>query len=75
MVGFSINFVREQPVLTPIYHGKDNERKIALTINVYWGNEYLLKMLEIMEENDVKATFFVGGQWAKKNPEILKKDC
>lgn len=42
-------------------------------INVYWGTEYLEDMLEILKENDVKTTFFVGGCWVAKNNEMLQK--
>ena len=40
-------------------------------INVYWGTEYLGDMLDILDEKDVKATFFVGGVWAADNEELL----
>lgn len=56
----------------PYYHGIRGRNQIALTINVDWGEEYLPGMLKIMEERGVKATFFVTGQWAMKNKELLK---
>ncbi|MFW6023030.1 MAG: polysaccharide deacetylase family protein [Halanaerobiaceae bacterium] len=55
------------------YHGVRGSNNISLTINVDWGEEYLPGMLNILEENNVRATFFVTGNWANKNPEILKK--
>ncbi|MBM7854448.1 putative sporulation protein (polysaccharide deacetylase family) [Desulfohalotomaculum tongense] len=62
-----------EPTLAPIYQGNEDKKEIALTVNVYWGEEYLPQMLKIMEENNVKATFFIGGQWAEKFPRLLKK--
>ena len=56
-----------------IYAGDTNSRNISLMINVYWGNEWLVKMLDILDKNEVKATFFVGGTWVKDNVELLKK--
>lgn len=56
-----------------IYNGNKNSNKITLMINVYWGDEYLQPMLDVMEEFDVKTTFFVGGVWASKNQEMLQK--
>ena len=51
------------PVMTePIYQGSDSEKKIALTVNVFWGEEYLPQMLEIMKKSNVKADFFMGGK-------------
>ncbi len=56
-----------------IYAGDKKSNKVSLMINVYWGNESLEKMLDILDKQSVKATFFVGGVWVKENPELLKK--
>ena len=55
-----------------IYSGDKSSNMVSLMINVYWGNESLLKMLDILEKKNVKATFFVGGCWVKENVELLK---
>lgn len=55
------------------YNGNVNEKQVSLMVNVYWGNEYLEDMLETFKENDIKTTFFVGGSWAVKYPELLMK--
>ncbi|MDI3312365.1 MAG: polysaccharide deacetylase family protein, partial [Thermoanaerobacterium sp.] len=57
----------------PIYKGDTNDKKIAFACNVAWGNEYIPKMLEIFKANNIKITFFFEGQWAEKNPEIVKQ--
>ncbi len=56
-----------------IYAGDKNSNKVSLMINVYWGNEWLVKMLDIFDKHGVKATFFVGGTWVKQNIDLLKK--
>lgn len=56
----------------PIYQGDPNAKKMALTINVDWGEEYLPEMLKIFEDNDVKATFFITGRFAAKFPQLVK---
>ena len=56
----------------PVYQGSDSEKKIALTVNVFWGEEYLPQILNIMKKNNVKADFFMGGQWVNKFPELTK---
>ncbi len=56
-----------------IYAGDKKGNKVSLMINVYWGNEYLIKMLEILDKHKVKATFFIGGIWAKDNAPLLKQ--
>jgi probable sporulation protein (polysaccharide deacetylase family) len=60
-------------VTQPYYYGDKTSNKVCLMINVYWGTEYLEDMLEILKENDVKTTFFVGGCWVAKNNEMLQK--
>ena len=56
-----------------LYFGDKNTNKVSFMVNVYWGNEYIDGMLEVFEKYDVKTTFFVGGSWAVKNPELLQK--
>lgn len=56
-----------------IYHGNKNSNKISLMINIYWGDEFIAPILDILKDNNVKCTFFVGGVWANKNQETLNK--
>ena len=55
-----------------IYNGNRDSNNVAIMINVYWGTEYLLDMLDMLDKYNVKCTFFVGGQWVDKEPEMLK---
>ncbi|MNZ76285.1 Peptidoglycan-N-acetylglucosamine deacetylase [compost metagenome] len=54
----------------PIYRGNPNKPMVAFMINVAWGNEYIVPMLDILDETKVKATFFLDGSWLKKNAEM-----
>jgi len=60
------------PVSRPIEQIKTDQLVMALTINVDWGEEHIPAMLNILDEGKARATFFVTGRWAKKNPELLK---
>lgn len=55
-----------------VYHGNTSSKNICLMINVYWGNDFIEPMLKTLKENNIKTTFFVGGTWAKKFPDLLK---
>lgn len=55
------------------YRGSSASNGVSLMVNVYDGNEHLEKMLEIFDKYDIKTTFFVGGVWVSKNPELLEK--
>lgn len=59
-------------VVEPIYQGDEEINGVALAINVDWGEEVLPQMLKVLEEKDVKATFFVTGRFAQKFPELIK---
>lgn len=63
----------ERAVMAPVYHGSTVEKKISLTFNVVWGEEYILQILDILGENDVQATFFMGGQWVDDFPDLACK--
>ncbi|MGI6227121.1 MAG: polysaccharide deacetylase family protein, partial [Peptococcales bacterium] len=56
----------------PIYQGKTDQPCVSLTINVDWGEDVIPKMLDVLEEKNVKATFFITGRFAKKFPDIVK---
>ncbi|MGI6357497.1 MAG: polysaccharide deacetylase family protein [Bacillota bacterium] len=57
----------------PIYQGNPAKQQIALVINVAWGNEYLPEMLAILQQADVKASFFLVGRWAANNPDLIRQ--
>ncbi|MEG6585493.1 polysaccharide deacetylase family protein [Dendrosporobacter sp. 1207_IL3150] len=57
--------------IQPIFHGNITEPKVAFACNVFWGEEFLPSMLQTFTDNDVHITFFIGGSWAKKYPELL----
>lgn len=54
----------------PIYRGNPAKPMVAFMINVAWGNEYLIPMLDILDQEKVKATFFLDGSWLSKNREL-----
>lgn len=56
-----------------IYSGNTKNNTISLMFNVYMGNEYVEKILQVLQEKNVKATFFVGGIWVQKNQNCFMK--
>lgn len=59
--------------LLPIYNVQTEEAKIAFTMNCAWSADDIDKILEILEKNNVKITFFMVGNWIDKYPEAVKK--
>lgn len=75
LIGLAIlaNQEKHQRVIAPIYQGSEKEKRIALACNVFWGEEYMPKMLDICKEENIKITFFAGGTWVEDFPDLLKK--
>lgn len=59
--------------LKPIDRGNENSKYIAFACNIDWGNEVLLDMLETLNKEKVKITFFVTGRWAKEFPDLMQQ--
>ena len=59
--------------LLPIYSVETDEKKLSISFDCAWGVEYTDKLLEIMEKNGVKCTFFAVQFWVEKYPEYAKK--
>ena len=55
-------------VAEPVYSGSTDRKQIALTFNVFWGEEYIPGILDILKANGVHATFFLGGTWTQEHP-------
>lgn len=56
----------------PIYRGHPEKDMVAFLINVSWGTEHIPDILKILNENNIKATFFVEGKWAKEHASMVK---
>ena len=57
----------------PVYCVDRGDNKIALTFDCAWGNSNTDELLEILENANAKATFFVTGEFCDKYPEDVKK--
>ncbi len=57
----------------PIYSVETNKKNVALTMNCAWNADDIDSILKTLEENQIKITFFIVGEWAEKNPEALNK--
>ena len=57
----------------PIYSVETEEKKIAISFDCAWGVDYTEKLLDIMEKNDVKCTFFAVQFWVEKYPSYVEK--
>ena len=56
-----------------VYNGNRDSNKVCIMFNVYWGTEFIDDILDVLDSYNVTTTFFVGGQWVQKEPEMLDK--
>jgi len=56
----------------PIYKANTDQKVASIMCNVYWGTEFIEPYLELFKKEDIKVTFFIGGTWAKANPELIQ---
>ncbi|GEL78784.1 polysaccharide deacetylase family protein [Tenuibacillus multivorans] len=49
-----------------------DEQEIAITVNVAWGDDVIVEILDVLKQKNIKATFFINGEWALRNEEIAK---
>ena len=57
----------------PIYSVDLQEKKLSISFDCAWGVEYTDKLLDIMQKNGVRCTFFAVQFWVEKYPEYAKK--
>lgn len=53
----------------PIYSVDTAGKKASITFDCAWGDDDIPNILQSLEKADVKATFFIVGQWAEKYPD------
>ncbi len=57
-----------------IYKGEGNEKEIALTFDISWGDEKAIPILDVLKENGISgATFFLSASWAERHPQIVER--
>jgi polysaccharide deacetylase family sporulation protein PdaB len=57
----------------PIYSVETDEKKIAISFDCAWGVDHTDKLLDYMQKNEVRCTFFAVQFWVEKYPEYAKK--
>ena len=56
----------------PIYCVDTAKPQVSISFDAAWGNDDTQKILDILKENNIKASFFMTGGWVEKYPEDVK---
>ena len=68
------NTIASEAKKVPIYRVSTEEKKVALTFDVNWAeNEYIYDILDILNKNNAKGTFFIMGGWVNYSDENREK--
>lgn len=56
----------------PIYNVETDKKQVAISFDAAWGADKTEKIVELLLEYDVRATFFLVGFWVEKYPEMVQ---
>ena len=56
----------------PIYCVNRDQKVCAISFDAAWGDASTQSLVDILNQYNVKATFFVIGNWAEQYPEDVK---
>ncbi len=57
----------------PIHKVETEEKKIALSFDVAWGESNIRDTLDTLNDNEVKSTFFLVGSWIDDNKDLVEE--
>lgn len=56
----------------PLFYVKTQEPVLTLTFDISWGHETAPRVLDILREKNVRATFFLSGPWARRHVGLVE---
>lgn len=57
----------------PIYSVEHKDKVIAISFDASWGADKTISILDILDQYNVKTTFFLVGGWVDKYPEMVQE--
>ncbi len=57
----------------PVYSVEREDPVITISFDASWGGDKTLKILDLLDQYNAKATFFLVGIWVDKYPELVKE--
>ncbi len=57
----------------PIYSVERQDKKIAISFDCAWGTDYTDSLLQTMQSENVRCTFFMVEFWTVKHPDYVSK--
>lgn len=57
----------------PVYSVERSDKVISVTFDASWGGDKTMRILDLLDEYNAKATFFLVGIWVDKYPELVQE--
>ena len=57
----------------PVYSVERDEKVISISFDASWGADKTIPILDILDQYNVKTTFFLVGNWVDKYPEMVQE--
>lgn len=57
----------------PVYSVEREDRVISVTFDASWGGDKTMAILDLLDQYNAKATFFLVGIWVDKYPELVQE--
>lgn len=55
----------------PVYNVDTEEKVLSISFDAAWGRANTEEILNILDQYDVRTTFFLVGFWAEKHPDLV----
>ena len=60
------------PRLVPIYNVETEEKRVAISFDSAWGADKTTRIVDLIKEYNMNATFFLVGFWVEDYPDMVK---
>ncbi|MBP3656906.1 MAG: polysaccharide deacetylase family protein [Clostridia bacterium] len=57
----------------PVYNVDTDEKVLSISFDAAWGRANTESILDILDQYDVKTTFFLVGFWAEEHPDLVRE--
>lgn len=57
----------------PVYNVATEEKVLSISFDAAWGKAHTEAILDILDQYEVKTTFFLVGFWVEKHPELVQE--
>ena len=73
VLNHAVSMVSQTIGLKPIYSVETEKKEISISFDATWGTEYTETILDLLDQYEIKATFFLVNIWIEDNPAMARE--